>query len=124
VAGLAADAIADLELRTALPFRHVIGMAIEADLRCSSVGQAQVGRDAPGLRQVQRPVGLGMAVFERPGAIFVQGYVLARLRRHFSVANAARTARDAEMLVIRDDGFGSDHLRANQHELDGETADG
>ena len=49
VAALAADAVAQLELRSTLLGRHVVGMAVEADLRGLSARQPELFRDSSGL---------------------------------------------------------------------------
>ena len=80
VTGLAADAVAELELRPALVARHVVGVTVETDLRGARARQAEVRGDALRLGELERAIRLRVPVLARPGLVLVQRDVLARLR--------------------------------------------
>jgi hypothetical protein len=81
VAGLAADAVGELELLAAPLLGDVIGVAVEADLGALGVLQAEVAGDALGEVVREDGVGLGVLVERLPGRVLVLEH-RAALGRH------------------------------------------
>ena len=97
VAGLAIDAVGELELRAAQALGNVVGVAVEAEFLVGGVGQAQSPRyfDRPVLQQ--HVVGVAVLVLLRPDQVLVARHrgVARPLRRAVAVTPGA--GRDAEM---------------------------
>ncbi len=106
VTRLAADAIAQLELRPALVARDVVGVAVDADLRGGRARQAEVRSDAFRFGELERAIRLCVPVLARPGLVFVQRDVLAGRGSELAVAHGGGAGGDAEMLVVGDAGLG------------------
>ena len=105
VTRLAADAVAQLELRAALVARHVVGVTVEADLRGGRARQAEIRGDALRFGELERAIRLRVPVLARPDLVLVQRDVLARLRRELAVADGGGAGGDAEVLVVGDAGL-------------------
>jgi len=119
VTSLAADAVADLELRPALVGRDVVGVTVEADLRCAGTGQTEVCSDALRLGELERAIGLRVAILARPRLVFVQRYVLARRGSELAVTNGRGAGSDAKVLVVSHARVGSKRRpRRNDQERD------
>ncbi len=97
VAGLAADAVGKLELPAALVRRHVVGVAIEADLLVGCVGQADRAGNADGAVAEQHGIGAPVLIALRPDCVFVSGDRRVGLALAGTVAVAAGAGCDAEM---------------------------
>ena len=97
VAGLAADAIGELELRPAARRRHVVGVAVEADVGGVRRLQPEVAGDPLRLLVEQQVVGVGVLVARLPGGVLVLQHHAALRRRRRAVAGGARAGGDAEV---------------------------
>ena len=95
VAGLAANAVGDIEFHPALRHGHVIGMAVEAEIGLVSLGQAQVLGNALGLFVQQDVVGPGVPVVARPGDVLVLQHVRPAPLHRRPMANAGGAAGHA-----------------------------
>jgi hypothetical protein len=97
VARLAADAVGNLKLAAALLRRHVVGVAIEADLLVRRVREAQRAGHADRPLFLQDLLGLTVLVMLRPDDELVAGHRRPCRPLGRTVAIAARTSRDTEM---------------------------
>jgi hypothetical protein len=97
VAGFAADAVGELELRPAPRRRHVVGVAVEADVRRVRRLQPELASDLLGLLVEQHGVGVGVWVARLPGGVLVLQHDAALRRGDRAVAGGARAGRHAEM---------------------------
>ncbi len=97
MAGLAADAVVQLEARAARGGRHVLGMAVEAERLASRVGDAEPRGHAGRILLAQRAEGAGMRIEMRPGDVFVAQHVGVVERFRDPVADAGGAGGDAQV---------------------------